>query len=124
MKKINIKEAYRMTDALLKEIKKGSLDKLNTFGVTPAIYKEITEELKRSGEVIADLTLPPYEIALVPDRTNRIPFDIYETNAEPNSMKISSQLWANGKETDLTMTADYYESEGRPSLLFTLLETQ
>lgn len=49
-----------MTDALLKEIKKGSLDKLNTFGVTPAIYKEITEELKRSGEVVADLTLPPY----------------------------------------------------------------
>lgn len=124
MKKINIKEAYRMTDALLKEIKKGSLDKLNTFGVTPAIYKEITEELKRSGEVIADLTLPPYEIALIPDRTNRIPFDIYETNAEPISMRISSQLWANGKETDLTMTADYYESEGRPSLLFTLLETQ
>ena len=124
MKKINIKEAYRMTDALLKEIKKGSLDKLNAFGVTPAIYEEITEELKRSGEVIADLTLPSYEVAFVPDRTNRVPFDIYETNAEPNSMRISSQLWANGKETDLTMTADYYESEGRPSLLFTLLETQ
>ena len=124
MKKINIKEAYRMTDALLKEIKKGSLDKLNSFGVTPAIYEEITEELKRSGEVIADLTLPSYEVAFVPDRTNRVPFDIYETNAEPNSMRISSQLWANGKETDLTMTADYYESEGRPSLLFTLLETQ
>ena len=124
MKKINIKEAYRMTDALLKEIKKGSLDKLNAFGITPAIYEEITEELKRSGEVIADLTLPSYEVAFVPDRTNRVPFDIYETNAEPNSMRISSQLWANGKETDLTMTADYYESEGRPSLLFTLLETQ
>lgn len=74
--------------------------------------------------MIADLTLPSYEVAFVPDRTNRVPFDIYETNAEPNSMRISSQLWANGKETDLTMTADYYESEGRPSLLFTLLETQ
>ena len=113
-----------MTDALLKEIKKGAVGKLATFGVTPAIYEEIAEELERSGEVIADLTLPPYEIAFVPDSTNRVPFDIYETDGDPNAMRVSCQLWANGKKTDLTMTADYYESEGRPSLLFTLLETQ
>lgn len=124
MKIFNINEVYRMTDALLKGIKKGAVGKLANFGITPAIYEEIAEELERSGEVIADLTLPPYEIAFVPDSTNRVPFDIYETDGDPNAMRVSCQLWANGKKTDLTMTADYYESEGRPSLLFTLLETQ
>lgn len=126
MKLFNSDEAYRLTDDLLRAIKFGEQTILGAFGVTPAIHEEITEELERSGENVASLTLPPYSIAFKPDGTGRIPFDCYETATETdtNARRIACQLWAEGVKTDLTLIADYTEKQGTPSLAFRLLEVQ
>lgn len=123
---LNRYEEYRLTDDLLSAIKNGVRTILGAFGITPAIYEEITEELERSGENVASLTLPPYSIAFKPDGTGRVPFDCYETATETdtNVHRIACQLWAEGVRTDLTLIADYTEKQGTPSLAFRLLEVQ
>ena len=124
MKLFNRDEAYKLTDDLLSAIKNRGQGTLEAFGITPAIYDEIFEELERSGEIVANLTPPPYSVAFKPDVTGRIPFACYETEADTHTYRIACQLWAGGIKTDLTLIADYTEEQGTPALAFRLLETQ
>ncbi|WP_347904708.1 hypothetical protein [Pseudomonas purpurea] len=124
MKSFDIDGAYRLAGNLLKVIQNGELAALSDFGVSHAIYEEITEELERSGENVETLTIPPYAAAFQPDSTGRIPFYGYEMEADPQSKRVASQLWSGGQKTDLTLIADYTERQGETSLTFRLLETQ
>lgn len=124
MESFDNKEAYKLTDELFRSIKHGTEVKLESAGITAAIYEEITEELERSGESISDLRLPPFDLAFIPDSTGRIPFDVYKTDADPCIFRISCQLWAHNESSELTLTADYSEKQSASALIFRLLETQ
>lgn len=118
-------EIHRLVGELLKAIQDGEPDSLLSFGVNPAIYEEVIEELDRSGENISDLTIPPYETAFTPDLTGRIPLDGYELDSFPQTTRIACQLWTGKEKTDLTLISDYSKKqEGGASLTFRLLETQ
>lgn len=117
-------EIYRLTAALLNAIQNGERSALLVFAVSPAIYEEIIEELEYSGEMVANLTLPPYHLAFKPDNCGRIPLDVYPTEADPQSRRVACQLWSAGQRTDLTLMADYSEKQEAAALTFRLLETQ
>ncbi|KML68618.1 hypothetical protein [Pectobacterium peruviense] len=117
-------EIYRLVGELLRSIQDGDPTALVDFGVSPAIYEEILEELDSVGENMAELTLPPYNIAFTPDRTGRIPLCSYAMDASPQRKRVECQLWSREKKTELTLIADYPEKPGKTSLLFRLLETQ
>ncbi|WP_268561640.1 hypothetical protein [Pseudomonas protegens] len=117
-------EIYRLIAALLKAIQNGERPALSAFAVSPAIHEEIIEELEYSGEVVANLTLPPYHLAFKPDSCGRIPLDVYPTEAGPQSRRVACQLWSAGQRTDLTLMADYSEKQDAAALTFRLLETQ
>ncbi|AIA70233.1 hypothetical protein [Pectobacterium atrosepticum] len=117
-------EIYRLVGELLHGIQHGDTDALVDFGVNPAIYEEILEELDSVGETIAELTLPPYDMAFTPDRTGRIPLCSYVMDASPQRKRVECQLWSGEKKTELTLIADYPEKPGKASLVFRLLETQ
>jgi len=109
---------------LLKGIQRGLTDELIQFGITQDMFEEIEDELQSSGEAVEDLSLPPRDLAFISDRTGRIPLDIFETDADPESRLIACQLWADGKKTDLTLLADLSMNQGTMFLVFRLLETQ
>ncbi|MCL6408575.1 hypothetical protein EXT70_23470, partial [Dickeya dadantii] len=76
------------------------------------------------GETIAELTLPPYDMAFTPDRTGRIPLCSYAVDATPQRKRVECQLWSGEKKTALTLIADYSDKQGKAPLVFRLLETQ
>ncbi|NBF04175.1 hypothetical protein GV819_17985 [Pseudomonas sp. Fl5BN2] len=115
---------YRLTAALLKAIQNGERLALSACAVSPAIYAEIIEELEYSGQKVTELTVPPYHLAFKPDGSGRVPLDIYQTEADPQSRRVACQLWSAGVKTDLTLIADYSENHGQAALRFRLLETQ
>ncbi|ATY90059.1 hypothetical protein ECA1277 [Pectobacterium atrosepticum SCRI1043] len=117
-------EIYRLVDELLRSIQHGDPAALVDFGVNPAIYEEILEELGSVGETIAELTLPPYDMAFTPDRTGRIPLCSYAVDATPQRKRVECQLWSGEKKTALTLIADYSDKQGKAPLVFRLLETQ
>ncbi|NHV31810.1 hypothetical protein [Burkholderia sp. D-99] len=117
-------EAYRLMGDLLKGIRGGVMGDLAKFGVTHDIFEEIEEELQRSREDVEKLTLPPPDLAFVPDGTGRIPFDIFEMDANPSSRRVACQLWSDGERAELTLVADLSIEQGEMSLAFRLLETQ
>ncbi|AYZ64741.1 hypothetical protein EGY31_15515 [Burkholderia multivorans] len=117
-------ETYRLMSDLLKGIQIGIADELIKFGVTRDIFEEIEDELRRSGVAAEDLNLPPHDLAFVPDNTGRIPFDIFETDADSRSRRIACQLWAEGRKAELTLMADWSVMQGKASLVFRLLEMQ
>ncbi|RQR49955.1 hypothetical protein DIE19_31030 [Burkholderia sp. Bp9126] len=117
-------EAYRLMGDLLKGIHGGVMEDLSKFGVTHDIFEEIEDELKRSGEDVEKLTLPPPNLAFVPDKTGRIPFDIFETDANSKSRRVACQLWSGDERAELTLVADLTIEQGEMSLVFRLLETQ
>ncbi|MDE8754885.1 hypothetical protein PZA22_10290 [Pectobacterium polaris] len=117
-------EMYRLVGTLLKGIQYGDPAALVNFGVSPAIYKEILEELDSAGENLADLAIPPYDVAFTPDKTGRIPLYSYAMNAEPQRKRVECQLWTGERKTDLTLIADYSDKQGKTPLIFRLLETQ
>ncbi|MBN3055604.1 hypothetical protein H5A33_13415 [Pectobacterium brasiliense] len=117
-------EMYRLVSELLRSIQHGDPAILVDFGVSPAIYEEILEELDSVGENLAELTLPPYDIAFTPDRTGRIPLCSYVMDAAPQQKRIECQLWSGDKKTELTLIADYPDNQKKAPLVFRLLETQ
>ncbi|MCL6349666.1 hypothetical protein [Pectobacterium polaris] len=117
-------EMYRLAGALLKSIQHGDPATLLDFGVSPAIYEEILEELDSAGENLTDLAIPPYDVAFTPDKTGRIPLCSYATDAEPQRKRVECQLWSGERKTDLTLIADYSDKQGKTPLIFRLLETQ
>ncbi|WP_174870807.1 hypothetical protein [Pectobacterium polaris] len=117
-------EMYRLAGDLLRGIQHGDPATLLDFGVSPAIYEEIQEELDSAGENLADLTIPPYDVAFNPDKTGRIPLCSYATDAEPQRKRVECQLWSGKQKTDLTLIADYSDKQGKTPPIFRLLETQ
>ncbi|MEI7408624.1 MULTISPECIES: hypothetical protein [Pectobacterium] len=117
-------EMYQLVGGLLHGIQHGDPVILLGFGVSPAIYEEILEELDSAGENLLELTTPPYDLAFTPDKTGRIPLCSYAIDAAPQRKRVECQLWSGEKKTELTLIADYPEKQGKASLIFQLLETQ
>ncbi|GKW36084.1 hypothetical protein [Pectobacterium carotovorum] len=117
-------EIYRLAGDLLGGIQHSDPAALLNFGVSPAIYEEILEELDSSGEPVADLTLPPFDVAFTPDKTGRIPLYRYDIDADAPRKRVECQLWSGERKTDLTLIADYSDEQGKAPLIFRLLETQ
>ncbi|WP_426596021.1 hypothetical protein [Pectobacterium brasiliense] len=117
-------EMYRLAADLLRGIQQGDPAVLLDFGVSPAVYEEILEELDSTRENLADLTIPPYDVAFIPDKTGRIPLCSYATDAEPQRKRVECQLWSGKQKTDLTLIADSPDNQEKTPLVFRLLETQ
>ncbi|MEI7250334.1 hypothetical protein [Pectobacterium versatile] len=117
-------EIYRLASDLLKGIQHSDPAVLLNFGVSTAIYEEILEELDSAGESVANLTLPPFEVAFTPDKTGRIPLYRYDIDADAPRKRVECQLWSGERKTDLTLIADYSDEQGKAPLIFRLLETQ
>ncbi|MCA6971134.1 hypothetical protein LF935_15950 [Pectobacterium carotovorum] len=117
-------EIYRLVGDLLRSIQHSDPAALLNFGVSPAIYEEILEELDSAGESVADLTLPPFDVAFTPDKTGRIPLYRYDIDADAPRKRVECQLWSGERKTDLTLIADYSDEQGKTPLIFLLLETQ
>ncbi|MGC5703357.1 hypothetical protein J4P02_24470 [Pseudomonas sp. NFXW11] len=118
----NRAQIYRLMGDLLMAIQGGALPALAQYGISPAIYQEILEELDDSGQALAELALPPLERAFSADRTGRVAFDCYPT--ANGSTRVACQLWSAGRPGELTLLADYPQSQDGPLLLFRLLEVQ
>ncbi|QSD21649.1 hypothetical protein H5A38_15145 [Pectobacterium brasiliense] len=99
-------EMYRLVGELLRSIQHGDPAILVDFGVSPAIYEEILEELNSAGKNLAELTMPPYDIAFTPDRTGRTPLCSYVMDAAPQQKRIECQLWSGERKTEMTLIAD------------------
>ncbi|GKV90751.1 hypothetical protein [Pectobacterium carotovorum] len=117
-------EIYRLASDLLRGIQHSDPTALLNFGVSTAIYEEILEELDSAGESVANLTLPPFEVAFTPDKTGRIPLYRYDIDADAPRKRVECQLWSGERRTDLTLIADYSDEQGKAPLVFRLLETQ
>ncbi|MDY4375932.1 hypothetical protein [Pectobacterium carotovorum] len=117
-------EIYRLAGDLLRGIQHSDPAALLDFGVSPAIYEEILEELDSAGESVTDLTLPPFDVAFTPDKTGRIPLYRYDIDADAPRKRVECQLWSGERKTDLTLIADYSDEQGKTPLIFRLLETQ
>ncbi|MEQ9880541.1 hypothetical protein ABRP92_21495 [Pectobacterium aroidearum] len=117
-------EMYQLVDELLSGIQHGDPTALLDFGVSPAIYEEILEELDSAGENLVELTMPPYDIAFTPDRTGRTPLCSYAMDAAPQQKRIECQLWCGERKTDLILIADSPDNQKKGPLVFRLLETQ
>ncbi|PUA41624.1 hypothetical protein C5U62_31325 [Pseudomonas protegens] len=117
-------ELYRLAAGLLRALQDGDPAGLSAFGVSRAMYEEITEELEHSGEQLAHLSMPPCEIAGQADRTGRVALDIYPLHTDPHTLRMACQLWSKGQKTELTLIADYREQQRQAALTFRLLETQ
>ncbi|WP_323610062.1 hypothetical protein [Pectobacterium versatile] len=119
-------EIYRLAGDLLRDIQHSDPAALLDFGMSPAIYEEILEELDSAGESVADLTLPPFDVAFTHDKTGRIPLYRYDIDADADAprKRVECQLWSGERKTDLTLIADYSDEQGKTPLIFRLLETQ
>ncbi|MBN3238053.1 hypothetical protein [Pectobacterium versatile] len=117
-------EIYRLAGDLLRGIQHSDPAALLDFGVSTAIYEEILEELDSMGESVADLTLPPFDVAFTHDKTGRIPLYRYDIDADAPRKRVECQLWSGERKTDLTLIADYSDEQGKTPLIFRLLETQ
>ncbi|MGQ5289027.1 hypothetical protein ACULN0_06650 [Pectobacterium actinidiae] len=117
-------EIYRLAGDLLRGIQHNDPAVRLDFGVSTAIYEEILEELDSTGESVADLTLPPYDVAFISDKTGRIPLYSYDIDADAPRKRLECQLWSGKRKTDLTLIADYSDEQGKTPLIFRLLETQ
>lgn len=115
---------YRLVSELLRGIQRRDPAVLLDFGVSPAIYDEILEELDNAGESVADLALPPYNVAFTSDKTGRTPLSSYDIDADAPRKRVECQLWSGERKTDLTLIADYSDEQGKTPLIFRLLETQ
>lgn len=124
MKQAMKDEIYRIFDRLIAAIKSEGADNLSVYGISPAIYDEITEELARSGEDVEGLRVPPHNIAFQADSTGQIPFDIVESNVGKDIGRVYCRLWNVDGESELTMVADVNQDSNNLTLIFRLLETQ
>lgn len=98
--------AYVIND-FLSYIKNKEYAKLkNQFFLDKVVCDEIIEELTDHEIFFKELTLAPKNILLAAENINRAILDIFEMN-EPNEYGVEACIYANNKETDLTIIGTF-----------------
>lgn len=87
------------------------------FFLDKVVCDEIIEELTYHDIFFKELTLAPKNILLTTENVNRAIFDIFEMN-EPNEYGVEACIYANNKETDLTIIGTFSFKNGNIEFLF------
>jgi len=75
--------------------------------------KNILEELDDENLLAKKLSLPPKAIALTARNDNRAIFETYEMNGTEEVIGIECCLYADNKETDLTLEGSFHKKDGK-----------
>lgn len=110
-------DAYRLASALLQALREDNPAALQaSFGISPAILDEIDEELALSALNRSSLTMAPPAEAQLP-RRQRMWFELHAMN-EPAVYRAEITLFANGKDSELTLLLEYREDKGKLACRF------
>ena len=71
------------------------------------------EELDDENLLDKKLSLPPKAIALTARNDNRAIFETYEMNGTEEVIGIECCLYADNKETDLTLEGSFHKKDGK-----------
>ncbi len=83
------------------------------FQINKGMYEEILEELGYENLLAKKLSLPPKAIALTAQNDNRAIFETYEMNGTEEVIGIECCLYADNKETDLTLEGRFHKKDGK-----------
>ena len=83
------------------------------FQINKGMYEEILEELDGENLLAKKLSLPPKAIALTAQNDNRAIFETYEMNGTEEVIGIECCLYADNKETDLTLEGRFHKKDGK-----------
>ena len=83
------------------------------FQINKGVYEEILEELDDENLLAKKLSLPPKAIALTAQNDNRAIFETYEMNGTEEVIGIECCLYADNKETDLTLEGRFHKKDGK-----------
>lgn len=83
------------------------------FQINKGMYEEILEELDDENLLAKKLSLPPKAIALTAQNDNRAIFETYEMNGTEEVIGIECCLYADNKETDLTLEGRFHKKDGK-----------
>jgi hypothetical protein len=83
------------------------------FQINKGVYEEILEELDDENLLAKKLSLPPKAIALTARNDNRAIFETYEMNGTEEVIGIECCLYADNKETDLTLEGSFHKKDGK-----------
>ena len=83
------------------------------FQINKGMYEEILEELDDENLLAKKLSLPPKAIALTARTDNRAIFETYEMNGTEEVIGIECCLYADNKETDLTLEGSFHKKDGK-----------
>ena len=83
------------------------------FQINKGVYEEILEELDDANLLAKKLSLPPKAIALTARNDNRAIFEAYEMNGTEEVIGIECCLYADNKETDLTLEGRFHKKDGK-----------
>ena len=83
------------------------------FQINKGVYEEILEELDDENLLDKKLSLPPKAIALTARKDNRAIFETYEMNGTEEVIGIECCLYADNKETDLTLEGSFHKKDGK-----------
>lgn len=83
------------------------------FQINKGMYEEILEELGYENLLAKKLSLPPKAIALTAQNDNRAIFETYEMNGTEEVIGIECCLYADNKETDLTLEGSFHKKDGK-----------
>ena len=83
------------------------------FQINKDRYEEILEELDDENLLDKKLSLPPKAIALTARNDNRATFETYEMNGTEEVIGIECCLYADNRETDLTLEGRFHKKDGK-----------
>ena len=83
------------------------------FQINKDRYEEILEELDEEHLLDKKLSLPPKAIALTARNDNRAIFETYEMNGTEEVIGIECCLYADNRETDLTLEGRFHKKDGK-----------
>ena len=83
------------------------------FQINKGVYEEILEELDDENLLAKKLSLPPKAIALTARNDNRAIFETYEMNGTEEVIGFECCLYADNKETDLTLEGSFHKKDGK-----------
>ena len=83
------------------------------FQINKDRYEEILEELGDENLLDKKLSLPPKAIALTARNDNRAIFETYEMNGTEEVIGTECCLYADNRETDLTLEGRFHKKDGK-----------